>query len=217
MGTEVTQPNVTGVPEAHAEALKATAGFGTTIVTETSNLARYIGRILGTVPEDAVGLVIGDPLRFVRTAIAHQYDELLVKVLKRRNVTQTAPVSPSVALPLLQAAYDEGRPELQALWANLIASAMDPSRTRLVRLSYIETLRRFDPLDARVLKERAERGGELEPNPAAFISRFLEVDLEDVLISLENLADLKCVQRINTHVHFVTTPYGRGLVRACAD
>ncbi|WP_420102587.1 Abi-alpha family protein [Bosea sp. (in: a-proteobacteria)] len=217
MGTEVGRPNITGVPEAHAEALKATAGFGTTLVTEASNLARYVGRILGTAPEDAVGLVIGDPLRFVRTAIATRYDGLLSETLRRRNVIQTEPISPSVALPLLQAAYDEGRPELQALWVSLIASAMDPSRAGLVRLSYIETLKRFDPLDAMILKERAERTGEMEPNPASFMARLLQVELDDVTISLDNLASLQCIQMEKRQFYFSMTAYGRGLVRACAE
>jgi hypothetical protein len=35
------------------------------------------------------GLAIGDPLHFVRTAIAGVYDQLLSKIFERRNVTKT--------------------------------------------------------------------------------------------------------------------------------
>ena len=57
----------------------------------------------------------------------------------------TQPVSPSLAVPLVRAAYAEDRPELQKFWAELIAAAMDPRRSSRVRLSFIETLKRFDP------------------------------------------------------------------------
>jgi hypothetical protein len=90
-------------------------------------------------PEDAVGLVLGDPLHFVRTVIARTLDQLISKIFERRGVTDTQPVSPSLAIPLLRAAYDESRPELQQLWADLIAAAMDPKRSGRVRLSFIDS------------------------------------------------------------------------------
>jgi hypothetical protein len=142
-----------GVTDEQAKAVQSIATFGTTVVTESSKLVQYMGRVLGTIPHDAVGLIIGDPLGVVRTAIAAQYDLLLTKIFERRRVKQTQPVSPSLAIPLLRAAYEEGRPDLQALWASLIASAMDPNRSGRVRLSFIDTLKRFDPLDAVVLKK----------------------------------------------------------------
>jgi hypothetical protein len=45
--------DITGVSDEKAKALKALAGFSTTVVTELGGLARYMGRILGTVPDDA--------------------------------------------------------------------------------------------------------------------------------------------------------------------
>ena len=105
------------VTDAQAKAIELVATFGTTVFTEGSKLVEYAGRVLGTVPHDTVGLVIGDPLRFVRTAIAAKYDILLTKILNDRGVKDTQPVSPSVAIPLLRAAYDESRPELQEMWA----------------------------------------------------------------------------------------------------
>ncbi len=48
------ETDITGISDKTAEAVKSLAEFGTTTVTEVSNLARYVGRILGTVPEDTV-------------------------------------------------------------------------------------------------------------------------------------------------------------------
>src|SRR5271168_3845121 len=105
------------ITDEQAKAIQKVADFGTTVVEQGGDLARYVGRVLGTLPHDTVGLVLGDPIHFVRTIIAAQYDVWLTKILDRRGVTDTQPVSPSVAIPLIRAAYDESRPELQQMWA----------------------------------------------------------------------------------------------------
>ena len=122
-----------------SKAVAALSGFGTTVVTEASNLARYIGRIVGTAPEDAVGFVLGDPLHAIRTITAGWYDIKVQEILERRKVKQTQQVSLSVAIPLVRGAYDESREGLRDVWAQLIAAAMDPDRTDRVRISFIET------------------------------------------------------------------------------
>ena len=71
-----------GVTDEQAKAIQSVATFGTTVVTESGALVQYLGRVLGTIPHDAVGLVLGDPLGFVRTAIAAQYDLLLTKIFE---------------------------------------------------------------------------------------------------------------------------------------
>ena len=205
-----------GVTDEQAKAIQSATTFGTTVVTESSMLVQYLGRVLGTVPHDVVGLILGDPLGFVRTVIAGQYDVWLTRILKRRGVTETQPVSPSLAIPLLRAAYDEGRPELQEFWAGLIAAAMDPKLSGRVRLSFIDTLKRFDPLDALVLKKRYEASGELKPNPVAFIAVTIGEQSTEVQISVENLKILRCAGSATTSVtDFHVTNYGGGLLRAC--
>ncbi len=197
-----------------AKAVQKLSDFGTTVVTEVGQLARYIGRILGTVPENAVGVVIGDPLQFVRTAIAAQYDALLSRILRDRNVTPQ-PVSPSLGIPLIRAAYDESRPELQELWAHLIAAAMDPSRANRVRRSFIEAIRQFDPLDALVLKELFSLGGE---RPELGVNTYLiprvNANQRELEVSFQNLVSLKCVRERRG---WEISDYGFELVRACSD
>ena len=58
------------------------------------------------------------------------YDGKISEILQRRNVQKPEPVSPSLAIPLISAAYDETRPELQQIWAELLAAAMDPKPIR---------------------------------------------------------------------------------------
>jgi hypothetical protein len=98
-----TETNLLDVADAQAGAIKAAAEFGTTfgttVVTEAGQLARYMARVLGTAPHDAVGLIMGDPLHFVRAATAQSYDHWLTNICERRKVTETQPVSPSLAIP----------------------------------------------------------------------------------------------------------------------
>jgi hypothetical protein len=206
------------VTDEQAKAVQKLADFGTTVVEETGQLARYMGRVLGTAPEDVVGLVIGDPLHLVRTAIAFKYDEWITRLHRNRGVTPE-PVSPSLAIPLLRAAYDESRPELQELWAQLIAAAMDPQRANRVRRSFIDTVQRLDPLDALVLKAvyGAPASG-LSPNPRDFLVQTLKVSGDEIEISAINLHDLGCVNtRGSADSSLSITAYGRELLKACSD
>src|SRR5437879_4180633 len=152
-----------------ARAVAAVANFGTTVVTESSNLTRYIGRIVGTVPEDVVGLFLGDPLGAVRTLAAQWYDDKIREIHQRRNTKRLEAVSLSVAIPLLRGAYDENREQLREMWAALIAAAMDPERSGRIRLSFIDALRQFDPPDALVLKGRNEIPGAPQPDALAVL------------------------------------------------
>ena len=52
------ETNLIPVSDAQAKAIGEVASFGSTVVKEVGQLARYLGRILGTIPEDAVGIVI---------------------------------------------------------------------------------------------------------------------------------------------------------------
>jgi hypothetical protein len=208
---------VANLTDEQAKAVQSVSEFGTTALKEGADLTRYVGRILGTAPHDAVGIVIGDPLHFVRTTIASQYDALLDKILKRRGVTETQPVSPSVTPPLIRAAYDEGRPELQELWAALIADAMDPKRAERVRISFIDSLKKMDRLDALVLRLRFDNPSDLSPTALQYIMSRANQTEDEMIISIENLKSLNCVVWLEGLSKFLLTPYGKALARACTD
>jgi hypothetical protein len=143
---------------------------------------------------------------------------LVSEKLERRNA-KTEPVSLSVAIPLMRGAYDESRPGLREMWADLIANAMDPERSGRVRLSFIETLKRFDPIDAIVLKARKESpSGSLRPSNAEFISDKLKISLSEIMLSVDNLTVLNCVHFANNQrPDFHLTGYGEALLLACTE
>ena len=205
------------VTDEQAKAVTAVAEFGKTVVEQGSPLARAFGRVVGTIPEDVVGLVFGDPLRYLRTKQALKLEEKITRILEKREVKQTEPVSLSVAIPLLSAAYDESRAELEDIWAALIAAAMDPARSDRVRLSFIEIVKQMDPLDALLLKARCERSGGLGPNAVDFFASNFNRRREDIYVSAENLVRLRCFLLIQNDVNNFTPSFlGRELVRACS-
>ncbi|MEJ0010612.1 MAG: Abi-alpha family protein [Alphaproteobacteria bacterium] len=124
-----------------------------------------------------------------------------------------------MAIPLMRAAYDESRPELQEIWARLIAAAMDPQRAPRVRISFIETVKRMDPLDALVLQKLAQQQGNLSPNARDFLAAQLEETQEEIMLSAGNLVDCKCIGWKHNAVNspdFYISDYGRALIRACS-
>src|SRR6266481_2749018 len=79
----------------------------------------YLREVLGTVPEDLVGLLGGDWLKVRR---AENVVVLLQKYRERleaRGVKETQPANLTIALPLFQAAANESREQLQDMWARL--------------------------------------------------------------------------------------------------
>jgi hypothetical protein len=205
-----------GVTDAQANAIEATAKLGVTVVQAGSDLAHYVSRIIGTVPDDVIGLTIGEHLRALRTLAAGWYDIKVGEILDRRRARRQ-PVSLSLALPLMQGAYDESREGLRDLWAALMAAAMDPDRAERVRISFVDTLKRFDRLDALILRERQNAQGDLKPNSAEFLAAKLGIVVEEVMISAETLCNLRCAMFATTLASFFITAYGRGLLRAVSD
>ena len=202
------------VTDDQAKALQKLADFGTTAVEETGGLARYVGRILGTAPEDVVGIVLGDPLRFIRTIIAQKLDDKISTILRSRNVKIVEPVSPSLAIPLLRAAYDESREEIQEIWAKLLAAAMDPQRADRVRGEFVDAVKRLHPRDAIILDALYGTPGQLSPNPRDYFASHLAVSSDAIEVSFKNLEEIGC---LSTAADRHTTPFGRELMRACRD
>ena len=97
------------------EALKTLRGFG-----------GFIDKVLGSVPEDVVGLLGGDWLRVRRAENMARMMHKAKERLEARDVKDPQPANLKVALPILHAAADESREKLQVLWARLLANAMGP-------------------------------------------------------------------------------------------
>jgi hypothetical protein len=134
-------------------------------------------------------------------------------------------VALALALPLLQGAADEDRDELTDLWARLLAAAMDPNRSRRVRQSIVEAVKRMDPLDAIIVSHLTlpiTWGNEVIPERLA---RELSTTRDEAEVSLLHLCAIGIYREVKTRPGEVPasitqvdyTVFGRELKRLLGD
>jgi hypothetical protein len=202
-----------------AEAIKEVARLGSKIVDATAGIGRYLDRVLGHVPDDLVGFLGGNWLSEQRIRQADRLHEETEAIRRRRGTTARVDPSPSVAIPLVQAAIDEDREVLRNLWARLLAAAIDPSRTDLVRISLIELVKRMDPTDVRVV-ERLLGPSLVAPGRdlADALAKELSIDRDEAFLSLERLYELGCLEHApNQNPYPRVGAKARVLMRAVTD
>jgi Abortive infection alpha len=188
------------------EALKALQGVG-----------GFLREVLGTVPEDLVGYFGGDWLKIRRAENAARMIEKAKARLEARNVKPERP-SISVALPLLIAAADEDRDELQEIWARLLAAAMDPARSKAFRGAFIEIVKKMDPLDAVALQYMRDNSRPAMPNNLAErISNQFKVSFDEATVCLLHLHQLGLATDPDRDPFPSLTAMGRLLARTVAD
>src|ERR1700730_14559520 len=99
--------------------------------TLPGELAAGIRQALGTIPEDLLGLAGGDWLREKREQNRDRLKRRTKEILKSRGVTpdqETA--APLLLEEISKAAEYEQRPEIQEIWARLLAAAIDKTRAK---------------------------------------------------------------------------------------
>ena len=210
-----------------AKAVQEVAKATPAVIEAGTELAQWTSRVLGTVPQDIVGLTFGDYLKELRTRNLDRLRSKTEEIHRRRGIEQPEPIDPKVAIPAFEAASMETNEELQDLWANLFANAMDPTKDVSLRHIFIDTLKQFEPIDALVLNalmEVSEGSGKMEFAGTAVCSE-LVFRRAQIALSIQNLENLGCVTRrgegsklgTNTYIddYFSLTPLGDELHVAC--
>ncbi len=186
------------------EAIKAFRGLGS-----------FLQKTFGTIPEDIVGLLGGDWLKVRRAENLAQTILKAKERLRARGVETPEPASLSLTLPILVAAADESRDELQDLWARLLAAAADPSRASHFRLAFIEAAKKMDPLDAIVLASVQQQQGEVSGTGLNKLASELGVSRDQLDLSCKNLKKLELFEGSQER-NFLTS-FGRELLRAVSN
>jgi hypothetical protein len=205
---EIGSNNIVPISDTQAkaieEALKTLQGLG-----------GFLRETFGTVPQDLVGLLGGDWLK-VRRA------ENLVRVLQRtkerltaRHVRTGEPASLSLGLPILVAAADESREELQDIWARLLAASADPSRASHFRIAFIDAAKRMDPLDAPFLLSLRMHSGRADGTVLNSIGSELKITRDEIDVSWNNLKKLELLT-LDSHTAVISS-FGREFLRAPSD
>jgi hypothetical protein len=140
------------VSDEQAKAVQEVAKTTGEIVKAAGGVGTYLTRVLGSVPENLLGLAVGDWLEHKRRRHLRTLELNTARILESVDAERITEPNPALLLPLLQSAADEAEPELQEMWAALLANAMLDDRRR-VRADYIETLKQMSPIDAAVLAE----------------------------------------------------------------
>ena len=147
-----------------AKAVEETTKTGRALIEAGSDLARFAGKALGTVPEDTIGLLGGDHLHDLRIRNLDKIARKTEEILRTRGVEDLESIGPRALLLALEAASQETDETLQDNWANLLANAMDPNKDTSLQRVFIETLREFEPIDALLLQWTGELSSEMKPS-----------------------------------------------------
>ena len=207
-----------------AKAVRESAKLGQTVIEAGSDLVKYAGQVLGTVPEDLIGLAIGDRLRIKRFENATQIMRETKARLDTRKVECREEINTKLIAPLLEAVSEESDETLQDMWAQMLANAMDPRSDVSLQRVLIDTLRRFEPIDAVVLDyyATADNPGFTTPNQVADSMARRPTECAVSIQRLETLRCLDDVSRDNVGRPGLDTQYeisalGTELGRACMD
>jgi len=167
---------------------------------------------------DAYDFLIGDRIKEQRVRNADKMARETKRILDERNLKETAALPEDLATPLLEAAQREPREEILKLYAALAANAMDPNRDD-VRPEYVETVRKWQPIDVRVMGYARDRRNTNTPYFGVGDVVKVAPDLRNyaVEVSINNLMELKCL-RLQAQQHgYVLTPYGSEIMLAVSD
>jgi len=213
MAEELIRPIDENTAKALEESAKA-LGKGLDLV---GGLGAYLARALGGVPENCN--LIGDWLIHKRVRRWADLQAETKRYLDSRGVQEPyEEVSPSIAIPLIEAAIDEDRLELADLWARLLAAAMEPSRKTAVRRSLIDIVKKVEPLEAVIFEICVKETGtdKLSETPLYELisQKRLQYSSDEIEISIRALKQLELLD----HPQIASlTPLGRMLARAIVD
>lgn len=105
--------------------------------------------------KDLAGLAGGDQIKIWRM---QRFTELYANAQRKLRDRGIEPVEPSpdIGLRIIEEAIPQTRPEIQELWEELLAAAMDTSRSSDVRKEFIDIIRDMNPDDALTFKTAIE-------------------------------------------------------------
>ena len=209
------------VTDAEANAVGAVANTTAQAIEVARGLGGYVKDVLGQIPSDLLGIAVGDWVSQQRQRNLARMQAKTRRILEDIDPSRITEPSASVVLPLLRAAADEGREELQALWAALLANSMIDEGKR-VRRTFFDAVAKMEPVDARVLdilgRHPACPGG----NGAAIEVSLLDAGIArlEATISLDSLSKLGiCNGQLpfdsKSIANIIISPFGAGLFQAC--
>lgn len=111
----------------------------------------FLSKVLGEPIETAIG-ILGDKLKFMRWERKVRLVEKVQQINKKRGIEgKEIPVSPKLAIPMLENASLEENDILQDLWAKLMSSAQGEFTSASVRSAFIDIIKQLEVIDVQIL------------------------------------------------------------------
>jgi hypothetical protein len=193
------------------QATAETVGKGIDLLAKLGD--SRVAQAVSAAAAEAVGL-LSIYLYHARVRILSRLVQRTREILDERHVDPPTldEVSPSLLIPIVEAASDEAREDLQELWARLMAAALDPVRRDRVRRTFIEIVSKLEPLDALVLREMSFLGAMQVDSRRNWLAQKLGVTPDQVDVSFAALFDLGCTTNETSHGAHLSVK-GRELLR----
>ena len=152
---------------------------------------------------DTVGELIQDKVHFLRSKCANQIIDKAEKYHNDRKLSGKRTIPIGMAIRFMDSATLEEDPEIQDLWARLLANATDPSSEYKISKTHMALLSEMNSLDAKVLqhineknwmqfKKVAEATGS-SPLDCSNIAHELDFPKKSIGLALGNLWRVGCL------------------------
>lgn len=120
-------------------------------IEATEKLGSFVSRLIHE-PLDEVMGILTDRLQFFRWERRVRFTRRANEIIEGRAIEEPlSTISPKLAFPIIENASMEENDELQDIWANLLASAVDPSFEGVIRSAFIDILKQLEVIDAHIL------------------------------------------------------------------
>lgn len=165
---------------------------------------------------DVYNYLIGDWVHEYRNRNADKFAREL-SALSKKDLRDRREVPESLAGPLLDAAVSDHREDLQKLYAALAANAMDPAFHDEVRPEFVETDKKWQTIDVRVMQFAVDRPEGKAHFGFGDVKAALSRESQNaVAVSLEHLKTLGCLTSPGPR-SYTASPYGAEIMRAVSE
>ncbi len=186
-----------------AKAVQKASDLGMKALETTEKVGGFFAQVFKEPITEVAGMLT-DRLKFARFRRLVDMQNQVNEILDRRHISDTRSVPPKLALPLLEEASLEDDTNLQQLWNNLLANAMDPTFSGDLRTGFIEMIKGLTAQDALLLNffyQTLKREGRLSPLERVIqyllkkeqIMQALNVAEADYQVSAFNLMRIQCI------------------------
>lgn len=181
---------------------------------------------VGNVGQSTV-MIGGEWIKLWQMTNAVSVGQKAVKILNKRGITskeQLRDITTKFGILYVEGASVEDEPELQELWAKLLANALDPHFEGDIRVSFMSIIKDLTPLDIKILdminSEFLKYGKGTKVFDIYFstkeLSRMLSVSDFIARASIDNLKRCQLVENTQTrttNILQIANPVGRVITR----